>query len=383
MSGRKSHIIELQSLRGIAASVVLIHHVTYVFDIPFSARTTIDAAINAHAAVVLFFVLSGYVLTASLLGNALSLSRVLVFYVRRIFRIYPVLLVATFLALLYATSLSTIQIPGQSDWVNMMLDYNPLTLAAVGLSFLGVPHLLAPSYTILVELIGSAVLPAMIIVIRRGLAPAIFLVVACAVLSFVAYALGGRFTLLMFLVDFALGSSLAVFRNRLKTIGLFSANSTLVAAGLGVVFARAAWSLLTTGALSPLGEDYHNPLPALVEAAFSTILIGAIVCRPAGIPLLRTRVLDHLGEVSYGLYLVHLPIVLTCAHIVSRIPVATDLFAIKVLGVILTAGPLSYALAWVMLVAVERPSIEAGRRLTQRLAQGGLAKPLFGSGRRE
>src|ERR1700736_6060141 len=56
------HIVELQSLRGIAATAVLFGHVIGYYAIP-DWLIFLGKLSNGRAAVVVFFVLSGYVLT--------------------------------------------------------------------------------------------------------------------------------------------------------------------------------------------------------------------------------------------------------------------------------------------------------------------------------
>src|SRR5580692_8997786 len=62
------HVVELQSIRGIAALVVCVGHATSVYDVSHASAGTqvaiavVSPLLNGHAAVILFFVLSGYVL---------------------------------------------------------------------------------------------------------------------------------------------------------------------------------------------------------------------------------------------------------------------------------------------------------------------------------
>ncbi|WP_126175566.1 acyltransferase family protein [Tsuneonella rigui] len=79
--------------------VVLLGHCTLVYGLPEQARRLIDIALNQRAAVLIFFVLSGYVLTYAWLricGEPRALYR---FYVRRLFRLLPALWVASLVAL--------------------------------------------------------------------------------------------------------------------------------------------------------------------------------------------------------------------------------------------------------------------------------------------
>jgi len=75
---------ELQSVRGIAALIVLIHHCTFYYTDSERVRAFSELLLNAHAAVVLFYVLSGYVLSLSLKDN-FNREHTLRFYVRRVF----------------------------------------------------------------------------------------------------------------------------------------------------------------------------------------------------------------------------------------------------------------------------------------------------------
>ena len=59
---QQGHIVELQSLRGIAACAVMIGHALVYYETPDWFRD-IALLANGRAAVVIFFVLSGYVLT--------------------------------------------------------------------------------------------------------------------------------------------------------------------------------------------------------------------------------------------------------------------------------------------------------------------------------
>jgi peptidoglycan/LPS O-acetylase OafA/YrhL len=97
-------ITELQSLRGISAVTVMISHCLVDYG-PAPLLTRISSVFNGRAAVVIFFVLSGYVLTRSLQRSQFNRGAVLRFYARRIFRLYPAIWVASVLGLAYLFAL--------------------------------------------------------------------------------------------------------------------------------------------------------------------------------------------------------------------------------------------------------------------------------------
>ena len=77
----------LESLRGLAALLVCVHHGMSVFadNAPLAAMDALLFAFNSAAAVIFFFVLSGYVL-----GRALERDGTFVTYLaRRLFRLLP------------------------------------------------------------------------------------------------------------------------------------------------------------------------------------------------------------------------------------------------------------------------------------------------------
>ncbi|ETI67543.1 acyltransferase family protein [Neobacillus vireti] len=112
---------QLDSLRGLAAVTVMFSHfsdvtTTYLFSVLF-ARTPLKVLINGHSAVLLFFVLSGFVLSLPLLnGRPINYS---VFVGRRILRIYMPYLVSIILSILLSLVLSRGGIGGLSDWFNI------------------------------------------------------------------------------------------------------------------------------------------------------------------------------------------------------------------------------------------------------------------------
>src|SRR4051812_23982010 len=90
-------IAELDSVRGIAACVVLASHLAGVPLYDYGAMYDRGVSNAAYAAVITFFVLSGFVLAQPFLAGSVSYGR---FVVRRFFRIYPPYIAAVAVALL-------------------------------------------------------------------------------------------------------------------------------------------------------------------------------------------------------------------------------------------------------------------------------------------
>ena len=77
------HVAALDVLRGIAAMMVLLGHCTLVYGLPVQARQVLDIVLNQRAAVLIFFVLSGYVLTYAWLRLREEPRALYRFYLRR------------------------------------------------------------------------------------------------------------------------------------------------------------------------------------------------------------------------------------------------------------------------------------------------------------
>lgn len=85
-----AHMPAIDGLRGIAILLVLIHHFTPQVSGPYWTRRALEAAHTGWIGVDLFFVLSGFLITAILLKTRKSEDYFLNFYARRTLRIFPV-----------------------------------------------------------------------------------------------------------------------------------------------------------------------------------------------------------------------------------------------------------------------------------------------------
>jgi len=102
-------ISSLESVRGLAALTVCLFHACYIryMGMPLVAKTSpLEILLNGHGAVVLFFVLSGYVLRSSLGRSARvrPFSLAFRYLVARVFRLFPVIIAtsALFVSLAWA-----------------------------------------------------------------------------------------------------------------------------------------------------------------------------------------------------------------------------------------------------------------------------------------
>ncbi len=350
MKVRHPHIPELQSIRGIAAAIVLLHHSSFLFATTPHFRFWSEVVLNAHAAVMLFFVLSGYVLSRSLSGPELDLKRIGEFYVARAFRIYPALWLACFIGLMYLAFLH-FNIPTLhfSNWYLAFFRSFPSPEQILVNFTLGrePAAIVPPSWSIFVEMIGSLALPAFVIANREKLGPWLFfLLVALAAIT----ASNVKIGYLIYLAEFF---------DRRPRLPIPRPSQALLRESPGALLCLVVVQFFRL--LSPdwrFEQKYVAFTPALVESIFAAGVVLCVAVRP--VAFLRSPFLVWLGDISYSLYLVHFILMSALAKIIGAIPAPVNVLAIALM---LATFAVSIPLAWLAYSFVEKPGIALGKKL--------------------
>lgn len=338
----------LESLRGLAALIVCVHHGMSVFvdNARFVVMDALLFAFNPASAVIFFFVLSGYVL-----GRALERDGAFVPYlIRRLFRLLPpfvVMVLFTFACerLFRIDPIPTDLMPG----FQRMFWPQPTWDALWDNLLLGSFKVNGPTWTLLPELLGALMLPFVVaghtrIVPRWGWA----LFAAIATLL----AIGPYYMLLWFYFGYFLAREIGTLlagRPRLAAI-------TFVVGLIGLAIAGTNGEFYAVGIV----------IPSAIAAA---LMIGAVTASRDLLQWTMVAPLQFLGRISYSLYLVHWPTFYVCAllAVICRPIVPTHIWGnliVTVTSVIVAVGlaALSYRF-------VEAPSIRAGKSMARVLAQ--------------
>ena len=348
---RSGHIVELQSLRGIAAVAVMIGHALVFYAVPSWFRT-IALLFNGRAAVVVFFVLSGYVLTRSLRVAAFDQETVVRFYVQRVFRIYPAMLAASVLGIWYIYAMHW-QIPVAQEGALLLGDfradrYDALHIVA---SFAGMTTFILPQlWTIFIEIVASIAMPgiAFVALRRRPWLPVLLL--AGVALSFTVEQ--SYYHITIYFMDFIVGAALAVpglcervFRN--------VPAAPVVGAGL---------VLLALTQQIPV--DYWSPVSHLVETVLSAIIIGILVGARGRIPVLKSPTLLFVGDISFSVYLFHYPVLCILVKLLqlmqNGLHVELDPVTLSIMAAVLTTA-VTMPLAWLSFSYIELPGVRLGK----------------------
>ncbi|MFZ2276465.1 MAG: acyltransferase [Prosthecobacter sp.] len=345
-------IVALDALRVIAAFIVLVQHFRLVFELHWPDWLR-KGVFDSKAAVMLFFVLSGYVLALSLGGKAPSFTAYFKFGVRRVFRLYPVYWMALLLALVVLWSVQQHgagQVTGLPAW---FLDGKGMqweqwflqsTLIAPGMKS---DFALPTVWTLMTEAKVSMIFPLLAWAILRSpgwLAGALVagLVLGSAWLD--QHVVGTA----AFLGMFALGTLLcrvpSAVWNRLNQ--------------------AAWWGLLLLGFGLYAAISWRYVMPS-IWLGYYLCGLGSLIFIAGTIhwPLMRTALtrLQKLLRVdlSYSIYILHYPILVAlkklCGPVIQSSPCLAFILAFGV-----TVG-----LGLLLHFTIEKPAIQLGRHLTR------------------
>jgi peptidoglycan/LPS O-acetylase OafA/YrhL len=357
----------LDSLRGIAALVVVFDHCAMLFrpisdDVPVTfggdpvawllLHTPFALLIEGRGAVALFFVLSGFVLALPWLnGRQPGYAE---FVVRRVCRIWLPYAIAIAIAVLLGTALVVYRPPVISRWFDTTDWYEPHTWGVVAdyVFMLGRHDTLDnATWSLVYEMRVSLIFPLLVLPVRRwGLPGAVATAATLTLLAKLAgiwpaggYIAGTAEQTLHWAVLFVLGIATAQQAARLQAWFLAGPAWTewVVLAG-AVLF---LWQYV------PYQRDFFLGVGGVL-AIVAALLPGRLH------RLLQHRRLRELGRISYSLYLVHLLVLLPTVYLLYGIlPLAL---------IVVLAPPAALVAAWGLNRLVEEPANRLGRRLTRK-----------------
>jgi peptidoglycan/LPS O-acetylase OafA/YrhL len=365
-----ARIQALDSLRGVAALSVVFHHCLATFPIfwavyesdkiPVSPFVRILAFSPAHLlwggleAVIIFYVLSGFVLTFPFCK--LQPPSYQSFVLKRVCRIYVPYLVIIVSAALLLNTISTFKTTGLSSWFNQFWNQPVSWLAIIDhLFMLGSArwnYIDPVVWSLVHEMRISLIFPGLIWLIKkvrfRLLMPGVLLFSLAA--KFVTHSihLDGFIPSLLetasYLFLFVAGAELAIHSSQLKNVYVRLSTSTkcmLLIVSLALLNAR--WMVNTS----------LQSVSVLMVWAGAIVLVAMVSISSRLGLVLGHHSFNFLGRISYSLYLVHIVILFALMHWLQSV-VSPVVLAIFVL-------PLSLVVATGFHQLVEVPSMNLGR----------------------
>ena len=215
-----------------------------------------------------------------------------------------------------------------------------------------------PVWTVFIELMGSAMMPFIVTVALARTRLFNWLLAGMGVAAYLLAFAPHRLDSLSCMFDFALGAWLASEERKLVAGG---SSLRLFCAAVALLFFRCAWFAILNGHLTPLYFGYDDPVPMLVESVAAAFLVGELASEYGRLKFLRKAQAIRLGEISYSLYLVHFPVAIFLAKVLSRV-FSNGTNAIVAGGVLTLFGlGFSILLAVVIHRFVELPTMALGK----------------------
>lgn len=365
----------LDSVRGVAAFAVVLHHLVMMFpgggehreallSQGFAAPeswlylTPLRLAVSGPAAVLLFFVLSGFVLTRSITGARQPSYGA--FAISRIARIWLPFAVAITISALLSSLLGTRPAPGTSAWFTLGTWHEPLTPGAFArhLAMTGtVGDLDNPMWSLVHELRISFLFPLLVLLTTRARGQTFFATVAISFACVVVVGWGGFPGLVLswfktgtYIYFFVIGIMLATRTDDIRA-RLTSLSRPMLAVLWVVALLAISFSPSDTSEVRTIGDGGL----LLMSGVAAGVVIALCIIGGAAERLLLTPIPRFLGRISYSLYLTHVIVIASIVHAFA--------------GAVPLAVALAVALPTLIVVAdlsqrfVEAPSQQLGKRL--------------------
>jgi len=316
----KDKLLYIEGIRGVACFMVVLSHLALVFypglhehDLITHGweRVIFDSPLpffySGTAAVYIFFVLSGYVLTFGIMKNKDILASISMMTIRRYFRLAPPVVASCILAY-FALKLISSDTSALSTWVQSYGKFEPTLLGSIysGLVetfFRGGSSYNPVLWTMKIELIGSFIVFYYCAVSSKVNRKFVAALLFSLCISLLPIPQNEKYSYLCFVF----GAYISGIDIRLP----FRISIPLLALGIyfgGVHYGSSAYSM-TIGFVS------FNFLGEMTNAyylfcAFSGVLVvTSIISNKSLSNLFSGRVVVYSGKVSFSVYLIHMPII--------------------------------------------------------------------------
>ena len=353
MPTRGQRLERLNALRGPAALLVVLYHVRQIAVRDMGSAGGFEFWRFGHAGVDLFFVISGFVIYLVHRRDIGKASALRHFLSRRFVRVYPPLWIVTTGVLIGALVTAHAVRPEKMDAWFIVRSYLlwPIQSAL---------PLVPPAWTLSHEIKFYLLFATAIALSTRLWKPLLTAVLAGTILTGLAEVIDPTavpfaiaFLLSPYNLEFAAGVAVAMI-----VLGRAVAAPRALAA-VGVVL----WAVAAAHDQSLQAPDVAQVLRYGVPSAL--IVLGA-TARDVHHPVFRAPVLRLLGDASYSIYLVHLPVIVVAIRFANFVHARATPVTLTAVAVLATAAGLAFH------VMVERPITRWLAMCFARMSSGGV-----------
>ncbi|QWG64980.1 acyltransferase family protein [Bacillus mycoides] len=367
---------ELDSIRGISSLVVMIGHYLMIFSafqnysyednkpfVVYLLKETPARLIfsSGNESVIIFFVLSGFVLYESIQKTNSSYGSYLL---KRICRIYIPYIVAIVIAIICQTTISKYGISYLSEWFNRSWTIES-SLSLIAQHVLLVGKYNTDTYNSVIwslvhEMRISIIFPLVLMVCLRktvrGSLLSLFSFSICSVvilflfrssLTLTSYVLTLHYTVL-----FLLGALVAKYKNNLIAFYSNCTKNTKITWFLFAILLYMYEGLI--GEIKVLNNFIFRDYVVAISACLFVILSLSVSTFST---LLRNKYLLYLGKISYSLYLYHLISLFSLIYMLNEVLPLTIILIMSLI--------LSFILATISYLFVEKFSFRLGKYITK------------------
>lgn len=362
---------ELDSLRGIAALAVFFSHILMIFNETILTKLLFEYGplrwmVAGTEAVILFFLLSGFVLSLPFYSNKPFTYGS--YIIKRTCRIYIPYIITILIALLSMELFYSGPINNLSNWFNVIGSANLSSSTIVEHFFLlgTFSSSINPVVWSLVhELRISLVFPIVMFSMTRmnfnsSIVFALLLSGASTLyvtLLPVTYLGTEVYATIHYSAIFILGALIAKFRDEIsKIFKKLSIKFKVIIFTIGILlFVYAHPSFVLNIMINDFNPFYRTVIDSWFTAVGAGVLMVFAMNSIKLSVLLKNRWVNFIGKISYSLYLIHVPVLISCVHLLNDI-LPTWLIILLVILVTMLIASIMYYL-------IEKPAIKLGRIL--------------------
>ena len=344
---------QLDSLRGLGAiTVFFAHYISLKINLPLFnvvQPSPLGILFNGTAALMLFFILSGFVLSLPFIEGEKPL-RLTSFYTKRVFRIYPAYIFAIIFAVVLKEFLFDKNgLAPYADWIKNFWnwDWNKenakeilKTLLMIGPDF-KINLIDPPIWSLVIEMKMSIILPFFIVIVSRNsmaLNIGFLFVMGWLTYEYNAWAIS----------VFYLGILMAKYKDQiLDKIRLLRTRTVAALIFFSILLYNNNYEFLHLIRRLNLLSKYI--LSDYLIAIGSCTIMMVVLARKRISLFFEHRIFTFFGDISYSFYLIHVPLLLTMASLFS------DRFLLSPVYIFLSAFIMAVSLSYLMCIFIERP----------------------------